>query len=797
MKIEVSRLDSGVLQLRTADGTVIKEISRVGNHYIEVYVPNNNIYTIDLVAVGTYPEEKIVVNSCWLHRITPRLKEYMTYIFTTGGGTGVTHEELQFAINQLTDILQLALASGMTDIASQISAHLSDINPHRITPELIHAATEDHGHTPESIGAADRNHSHLPDEIGAAPAVHEHTPTEVGLSNIPNEKSDDYTRASSTSLATSLAVSSLYKKVLEIAAALQSAIPTEPDQVKAAPAIHTHTQYLNESQITTLVEQMLLNSGSTKSGFSPLTIESAQVGSVPEGMELSNLSEPVVSTLIPKILHTASGNYDYTCGYASASIPETTVPVVYAFKELITTEDITAGYPKFQIIPQGEHQDVQLAYTFHTDRTISGYRVLPPKESDSVGVITEWTALCNGAVYHSGSRVVDDLTILDTHETILDNPVTGTEFGFKISAVDLRSTLDWMFRVEFIFADVSEGHICVSNNILVTTVDENSLQSILLVDIPQLSLPTPGDDNIKHLYVKQNDTLDLELAIEDLPPEYSAVRKGTPGLLGTYTSKTHSVWGTIAADYEDILHPVENLYKNDTSVFSSGDGVTSAIVTHQFLSPVSIRGQKLVFLKEDIVNNVYPDTITIEYYSDLGELVDVHNYNNLTPNITGASPLVIVGRDYITPYPNISSYRMLLTATRNQSRMNLCKFIPYFDTAHFNTASGVCSPSQLIYLGALVPIHDGSQNYIGYKHHGLPIGRFCNIPIDNFEIQPQQEKYHKIRNPFNSTMIECFPYSLQVEPYTPSMSVVSITTDWITVRTESPARYSLKIQRLW
>jgi hypothetical protein len=799
-KIDIPRLDSGRLELVDTDGTVLKTISTVGSHFFELSVNDSEIQTLQVVAKDVFPEELIVVRSINMHRITPRLKNYLQYLFQSGGGTGVTHEELESAIITLTETLQEHIQRNIQEVKDQLSAHLSESNPHRITPESIGAAAVDHTHDLDDLGAADKDHTHLPEEIGAAPERHTHTKADVGLENIPNAISDAVDLDSNTTLATSLAVSVLRQYLLNI---LLNKADTEHthtlDSLGAAPKVHEHPEYLGEAQVRNVINEILDASGVGSTLLAPNVLTNAPQGYLPIELENTQITAPVSMVLTSDILHTSSSEYDYKSGVAVTSVPPIDEhPAQYGFKVLLTEEDASIGYTAFLSETEDLDPFVLVGYMFHTDRKISGYEILPEPEAGVMGYPRSWEFLIDNLLVETKTFTDPWDTTYTPYKSTLAESKSGKFFGFLIRKVDLLGSNKWMFRVKFDFVDVEPNKLTVIEGTELTYADASgSVSTIIAQDGLSISPNLTSARSPLYLLMSENEEGEVVLETSILKPEFSLSPRGYDGLTGGYAEKTNPYWGDVSVSDEDPQNPVENIYgENVPDIYLSNEGVTEVTITHSFLEPLSILEHSYVFEKRMLLENTIPNQIKLEYL--IGEeYTEIELLTHFYPGISGKdSPAIWYRKKYPIPKENILGYKLTLKGTQSQTRVGLGQFILRFATPYLNIASGTMSPPKG-FLGTIKYIESYDKMWSGLTYDGPILGRYGYIPVDHFNVQPDKEVVHRIPNPFNTELVDCQIQIQDVYSAVPPAKISEITDKEIVITTYLKGRYVVLIKRLW
>lgn len=805
--IDIPRLDSGKIVLYDRDGSTIKEFDSYGKFAVELYVANADIAEFKFVAEGVFPGEAVTITSIMFNRITPRLKEYVTYLFSGGEDGGELTYDMMMTAIQTSQTNIMALVTNRVDaIEDSMNVHTEDFtNPHGVTPAQIGAAVTTHTHTPLSIGAAQVIHTHEPTECGAAEVIHTHIPQECGAAPLVH---------------THLPVD------LGAADRVHSHTPTEcgsaPEfhthtaiSIGAAPIVHDHTEYTTPSDVTSQIQLALndltLTGGGSGSSLTPMSIMECVKGILPDGYENSNLSAPVSPILLPYLVHQANGPYDYYEGKVSSNIPTLlTRPIQYAFKKHLTVEDHTVNVAAFSSPTEILAPAVLIEYQFHIERTISALTIFKDS-TDFIGGVPVIFDLYVDNKFVMTVNGINPTTLIPWNQsaaflnTILASPVTGKKISILVKQVTLDTNLNWGTRVEFLFNDVADNTIKLGDSISLIVTGITGSRLVELFSANPVALISTEVNTPLYVFMDIESVDDLnsgQLRLSPIPLECDDKQSGVPLFLNRFADREHGLFGTISTTSENTPdYPLDNIYKDDINYWKSGDTVVDATITHVFPTEFSITGYKLVFSNTQLSDNTVPDKWELigTVLDDLGieEDVILDVIDLFYPSIpNNGTKIYFVQNDLLSSTP-VVKLKLRLQGTKGQSAVGVCQFIPLIKDNFYHIYKNQIITPNTFPLGKLEYIR-GYNDWYGFVHSGLVLGKHCHLPIDGMKIQPNLILTHRIPNPFNSTKINIALHTYtSLNALSPSGNIDSITPDEIVVSTYAAGAYSLAISRLW
>lgn len=793
---DIPRLDSGKIVLYNDNGDILKTFTEYGKFSVEVYVDNADIATFKFVAEGVFPGEVVTINSVLFSRITPRLREYMNYLFAGGSGE-LTYDQVVQLINQsLTNTLH-NFDTRLIPIEDDLHDHLLNTsNPHNVTKEQIGAASSSHTHTLLSLGGAAAVHTHEPEECGAAPLSHTHTPSQCSAAPEFHTHTADECGAAEVEHT---------HTPIECGAASIDHTHT-PVSIGAANIVHEHTEYITEANVTQIVNAAV--TGATIDSIKmllPLVITTIPTGILPLGYEDANFSVPVYHVKFPYIIHEANSDYDPYDGVAVTNV-DTLIgnPIQYAFKKHLTTEDHTANVAAFYASAQVLPKKVLIEYRFHQPRTIDKFTFFKDLTNVIGGVPTIVDLYVDGNFV---IQVVGETTTPsyspwvdngDSLETVLPSVVTGKTFSFVVSKVYRDVSAHWGTRIEFGFADSVLNTLDFTYPIVINPIGSNGTQSRTVGTISPLALNSNPEPNTE-LYVNlkatpQDDIILTSFETSYFPMEFGDIEKGINLFTDKFSGKIHPYFGTLTVTNEEVLNPCEAVYSDDLSYWKTTDGTLDSLLTHTFLNSYEFIGYKLIFV-EDLAPDKW--SIAVVYEDDTTEIVhDVQNF--MTPQSPNSAQQVKFVSTSLSLPQKIKSVSLRIQGTQGQTALGVHQFIPLFRSNFYAIYKNEITSSDLFPFGRLRVVESYDHTWKGYKHEGLTLGNYCHIPLQGMAMQPDEMIVHRISNPFNTKMLDfsIFTYP-DATALSPHAFVTSVNEEIITITTGSAGRYSIGIKRLW
>lgn len=801
--VTIPRLDSGKIVLYDFAGSVIKEFDSYGSYPVEVTVDNADIAEFKFVAEGVFPGEAVTIDSIMFYRITPRLKTYLSYLFSGGAETGeVTYSMMMDAIAQSqTNTLNL-IDDRLSPVEDRVNIHTADFNnPHNLTPAKIGAAPASHTHSPVSIGAATTVHTHEPEQCGAAPSIHTHTPAECGSAPVVHSHIPESIGAADR----------IHVHDPSDCGAAPAFHTHTPGAIGAAPAYHEHSQYTTPTQVGAQIQSALSDftlSGESSATVRPMTVLEYQPGVLPSGYEDGLLSPPIVPLVLANLVHQTKHDYDYREGVAITNTEtDPSHPIQYAFKAHLDNEDSTINVAAFPSTVSILDPEVSVEYYFHTKRSISGFTLFKDLTLQILGVAKDIDLYVDGK--YAFSFLGNDWQLSgNSIQVNLGTVVTGRRFTFVVKTIspDLVSGL-WGIRIVFHFDDVMEGYVgshtpislAVNNSFGTRVTNPDSLDSF------GTAPAIPSVDTLTPLYVfgsiQSNDGVDSgSISLSPFPMEFSSKQKGRPVFIDKFSAdKTHPLLGTISCTSEDLPgSPLQALFSSGSESWRSAPDTPNAVITHVFPSFLSISGYKILISDTQISEFTYPNSWTLKGYYldelDVEQEIILDQIDGFYPS--RSTPSIYENYNLNTNF-TLSRVELYLTGSKGQSAVGLNQFAIFVDGGFFHTEKNSLTYPNIFPLGVIKKLKDVYDTDL-FVYDGPVIGTSCYIPIDGMKIQPNLIVDHAIPNPFQTRQIkiELFTHA-SPQALNPQGQVLKITEDFIYLRTLTAGAYSLGVTRLW
>jgi hypothetical protein len=395
--VDIETINSGELTLFNNSGVELKQFFTSGRHVTEVFIENSDTEYLNLQARYLNTIFDIIkVNGIHVHRVYDRIRLYIDFLIQMigVGGTWATENWVLSALESFKE--ELNQSSALADLTTQFTQHLSENNPHHLTPDTINAAAKNHTHTPDQCGAAAEAHIHTPQECGAAATNHTHIPSEIGGAATNHTHTPDQCGA---------AAEIHGHDPIDIGAASTDHTHI-PEDINAASKDHTHTPFsLGAQPVGNYVTQeqfLLLMQNNISKYDSHYGIISTTTGYI---LNQSFANQDVISypnipiyssnTMSQPYFNSFEYNisgYDYynTSVYCTDAItqsalllPDTLGLVNSPFKDYDTPSSYNtdlnfAYFSKYPAAPA-----YHLGFRFQNEKRIKGYTIISPKDYEA------------------------------------------------------------------------------------------------------------------------------------------------------------------------------------------------------------------------------------------------------------------------------------------------------------------------------------------------------------------------------------------------------------------------------
>lgn len=798
LNLNVVSLDSGKLMIYDNANRVVLEITKAGEYSVELYVASPSVTTIRLEAEEVHRGDSIRIKDVNLYLVTDRLRDYLTMVIQNRElFNGITREQaVEIATIVVQDYLE-EVRNTIDAVDYKFNDHITTINPHGITCELIDAAKADHTHNEFSalkldmetinnhIATTEGNpHNVTWQETGAAPFDHTHNPEDMGAAGISHDHDDRYPQLEDFN-----------------------------DFKKRVEALFNELMY---TYIKMPVNCPMIAKSDVETGVRHPADKERQ------------LDKPFVISTMPYLLHESNSNYDWHDGYAQSSIPpmEGTL-AMHAFSEYHDKKAL------FHHLCEMDNPCI-LRYNFHTPRIIKGIILYNRPEGDYAGFpATIYIAASNGEKV----RVVNNFVwaeVQEVLEVMFDDVYTTDTIELFITRTASMGTNDktkFSVRIDFIFGETSVNNMLVTApNVTVNTLTENN---VALHPTERLQLgfsPAPIEDNPLWVYFKKHQTTgETSLIGSFYKPVISRYDNGVNVFTGNFhESDTHPLWGTITASNEDDKHPAYNVYSPLQDLYWRSNQTLQVTLNHTAAkaNPFSYFNEiEFVWTKDMVKRNTIPKSFVVYYVEDYTdddgtpifgrrEAWRVEDFCYSYPDESIGDNCVRISHRFDSPRfaTNITQLEVVFNidgARENQEAIELSEFNVRFATWRYSPESQQWNEASVIPLGRIekVVMPETSTRKSAYRHVGYPTGKMMNIPLQNYDVlNPGDEVI--VPNPYNSTdiRVEIFStenqfgeeiFNITSANRLLAADVTAISDTDITVRIGWTGRYGIRVVRLW
>lgn len=796
LNVVVKRLDSGVIRIYDNVNTVVLEISRIGEHNVEMYVANPDVMTLRIVAEDTYTDDVVQIESVNLHLVTDRLRDYLiTIIKSENLVVGISEEE---AIKIATDIANAIIgapSAQLGELEKMLAEHLSATNPHGITCKLIGAATADHTHseftgisgdldlmlkhvqttsgnphgvTCAEIGAAEQNHTHTPEEIGAADRTHVH---------------NEY--------------------------ALTSTVDT------------------NKTELTNRMDSLALELASLQNkvlGNNEIYVVTSNPSGIQHPYQSDNAPDtPLIAGMVNYILHESETNYDYYDGYARS-----TKACVAGSNAAMAFSSYHGVGAMFDCAVSAQDPCI-LSYKFHLKRNLLGFTLYKAKSDVHTGFVSdmhmsfiddEGTVVDKSflnAAWSTNAQGTSDDSIevrfdndgIDAQEIRLTiNAVVGNKWG--ILFVPIFGDMTNVEEIEKPYALVLSGRITLST----PNTAAGSAHGLYAI-----ARPTP-EENIPLWVLYTMSGGSGSLVTSPCTPVFSKSSIGVSMFIDKYnTGNTSNIFGEISSDDELVSYPARNIYSSDNTKYFKSSGSSLVTIKHtatsNFVFP-SINALEFSWASDLVTNNLVPQSIRVTANDSAASggvvLVDDDDVEYYLPD--GDVDGGIYKLRYLTENVSVENITELKIEFNykgnrvNQTAVGLTRLDVYMKAYWYDPATKQSNDLDSMVLGRLehVSLPETSRLKTAMRLVGVPTGTTMCIPVNHYNKITQPDVY-RIPNPYCSTSVSArIVYDdvdnaeiLDSSPMNVVMAadIVSITATDIFVYVKWPGRYAVKVVREW
>lgn len=578
-----------------------------------------------------------------------------------------------------------------------------------------------------------------------------------------------------------------------------------------APIDHTHEQYVTVDQIDTMVEERITERISELVSVDPLVISKAPTGILPSRFAQNDVSLPVALLIPTTVQHTPESSYDWYAGMITTNRGELMTEAPKAFSDTFATIGADVSL---------ENPPINFRIFYHTSRTVTGYRI-HSKGTKPV----EWSVVSGNTTFLH--RVVDPQNYVTTEddyqcEIYFDADVTADSLSFIFDRIESEDPVEWQLWIELLYVDYKEEtSFGISNEELQFSVPQDGTNRVITVPaamqprvitpevvVPYLSL---------YVFVRKNfDDATPFFDISYIPPEYANACRGLDVLANrteqfekdrTASGETfvHPAYGTLSltSGHSGMNDDLLEIYRNSDTSWHS-DGQTDQITIEQTFDSdnVILKGYQLNWKNNDV--STIPDTWTLTVTG-----VD-KNGSTLTTvfdSVDQYYPFYSVEDDDIVYHASfdieMTVKKIVLTmgTKRTANPAMSINQLGFFICERFYSV-----PQNVMYLG-LKPTSSiciGRAIYqpgVGWGVVNSCIGTACVIPVNNLDITNPPFAQYSIPNPFLSEDVTASIHSYELMPSdvqrSPMATITAIKRTEILITAETPARFAVVLSRNW
>lgn len=736
--IDVGALTSGKIEVRL-NNEWVATLKEEKEYIVELTITDPATDVVELVAINVSSTDKVRLDAFGFHYLTNRFYKYLISKVSSMTELNPDNYVTVDSYEHQQEVLAAQFRELVTRCMTELTAHKTAINPHNITPELIGAATSDHVHSEY-----------------------------VTTSNIESSLHD-------------LLVG--YSKVG-----------------------HTHSEYLTISNAYSYIDTSLATALESIKVVDPFIITQAPQAALPSRYAQTDVT-PAVSILVPSSqANDSKGSLDYYSSMITTNRKELMSQVANVFsidstKRAIIPVELLDSVVNFRI-------------TFNHTRKVKGYII----HCYGTNKFVDWKVITGNTTFiHRITNPTNyELSGNDNKcEINFDRVRDIDSLSFMFMGSYIGDDVEIKLHIELIYADLIENSFGITNksfSVFLPDKGANKVISIpakdeLVMNVPEHIVPnTP-----LYVYINEQDN-SVWYSLSYYPVEVANTRRGINVFLDKFANINkstidpvetyhHNAYGDLSLvkgrSAEDKL--LKSIYSSDVNSWYS-DGSTNQVTIKQTIlsNDVLLKGYMLNWRNTDIDN--IPDTWTLTI-DGLDE--DDNPTTVVFDSVEQYYPFYSVEDDDIVYHCKFDSPIRVKAITLTMSTV---------------TARPIALNKLFLYLSEYYYVISENTMYVGNRKHkaiclgtaeyvngswrvyNACIGRSCVIPINNLDITEPYTEY-AVRNPFHTVDIVA-----NVQNYvltddetinSPDAYVSNITSEYITVYTNSPFRYALSISRTW
>lgn len=736
--IDVGALTSGKIEVRL-NNEWVATLKEEKEYIVELTITDPATDVVELVAINVSSTDKVRLDAFGFHYLTNRFYKYLISKVSSMTELNPDNYVTVDSYEHQQEVLAAQFRELVTRCMTELTAHKTAINPHNITPELIGAATSDHEHSEY-----------------------------VTTSNIESSLHD-------------LLIG--YSKVG-----------------------HTHSEYLTISNAYAYIDTSLATALESIKIVDPFIITQAPQAALPSRYAQTDVT-PAVSILVPSSqANDSNGSLDYYSSMITTNRKELMSQVANVFsidstKRAIIPVDLLDSVVNFRI-------------TFNHTRKVKGYIV----HCYGTNKFVDWKVITGNTTFiHRITNPTNyELSGNDNKcEINFDRVRDIDSLSFMFMGSYTGDDVEIKLHIELIYADLLETSFGITNKSFSVCLPDNGANKVinvpakeeLVMNVPEHIVPnTP-----LYVYINEQDN-SVWYSLSYYPVEVANTRRGINVFLDKFINVNksvidpvetyhHSAYGDLSlvkgTSAEDKL--LKSIYSSDVDSWYS-DGSTNQVTIKQTIlsNDVLLKGYMLNWRNTDIDN--IPDTWTLTI-DGLDE--DDNPTTVVFDSVEQYYPFYSVEDDDIVYHCKFDSPIRVKAITLTMSTVTtrpiaLNKLFLYLSEYYYAISENT------MYIGnrKCKAICLGTAEYVNgnWKVYNACIGRSCVIPINNLDITEPYIEY-TVRNPFHTVDIVA-----NVQNYvltddetinSPDAYVSNITSEYITVYTNSPFRYALSISRTW
>lgn len=737
--INVGALTSGRLELRL-NNEWVTTLREAKEYIVELTIDNPATDVVELVAIEVSSIDTVRLDSFGFHHLTNRFYKYL--INKVSSMTELNPENYVTIDNyeHQQEVVAAQFRSLVASCMSKLASHKAASNPHNITPELI----------------------------GAAPVSHTH---------------DEY-----------LTATNINSKLQESLA-------------NYAPVNHVHPEYATLNEAYTYIDNNLAVALESIKVVDPFIIGNAPQAALPSRYAQTDVT-PAVSILVPSIQSNDSdGSLDYHACMVTTNRKELMSQVTNVF---------AVDSTKRAIIPVSLlNSIVNFRITFNHTRKITGYVI----HCYGTNKLMDWKVVTGNTTFiHRITNPTNyELSGNDNRcEINFDSAKYIDSLSFMFMGTYIGDDVKIKLHIELIYADLTPSSFGITNKGYTVCIPDNGANRVIKVDTkdeitkftPQRNVPnTPlyvyGTEVNKQIYYSAS----------YYPIEVANTRRGMNVFLDKFTNITKSVidaeetYHHLAYGDLSLTRGISASNKALKSIYSSGvdswysDGTTNQVSIKQTIlsDNVLLKGYMLNWRNADLENIPDTWTLTIDGLDEDGNQTTV-----VFDSVDQYYPFYSVEDDDIVYHCRFNSPILVKSITLTMSARTtrpiaLNKLFLYLSEYYYAISENT------MYLGnkQTKTICLGTAKYSdtkGWRISNQCIGRSCVIPINNLDMAEPYTEY-VVPNPFHTVDIvanvQNYVLTDDEAANNPDAYVANITSEYITVYTNTPFRYALSISRTW